>query len=107
MALSRGTARVFSTHHLDAVITPTCACVAPLRTTDDVVIGGRPEHVDATLTRFTAWASVVGMSALAVPAPLGTELPTSIQVLAPPGREDTCVRVGLALEEIRQRAERL
>jgi Asp-tRNA(Asn)/Glu-tRNA(Gln) amidotransferase A subunit family amidase len=89
-ALSRGTARVFSTHDLDAVINPDlrmCCTAAHHRRSG---YRRRARTVDASLTRFTAWASVVGMPALSVPAPLGTELPTSIQVLAPPGREDTC-----------------
>lgn len=99
MAVKAETADVFTRDALDVLVTPTCPCVAPKRSAATVEIGGRQEHVDAALTRYTAWAAVAGLPALSVPAQAPGPLPVGIQIMAPPGREDACIRTGLAIEQ--------
>jgi Asp-tRNA(Asn)/Glu-tRNA(Gln) amidotransferase A subunit family amidase len=91
-SLQAMTSQLFTTHQLDAVVTPTSPCVAPRRGAQRVRIEDRVEHVDAVLTRFTAWASATGMPA--VSAPTEREgLPTSVQFLAPPYHEAICLKL--------------
>lgn len=104
--LTAETAGVFAADNIDVLLTPTCPCSAPARTRTTVEIGGRDEHVDAALTRYTAWAAVTGMPALSVPAPAtAAAMPTGIQLMAPPGREDSCIRTALAIEQFTPRGE--
>lgn len=93
------TSELFARHRLDVMLTPTCPCVAPKRPATTIGIGGRNEHVDAALTRFTAWAAVAGIPALSVPASTPRRLPAGVQIMAPPDREDACVRTALTIEE--------
>ncbi|GAA1138874.1 amidase [Nocardioides aquiterrae] len=99
-ALEASTAELFGSHDLDVVLTPTTPCVAPPRGAEHVTVGSRDEHVDAALTRFTAWAAATGLPAIAVPTGRG-RLPTSMQVMAAPDREDTCIRVAQSIEQRR------
>lgn len=105
VALTARTARLFTSERLDAFLTPTTACTAPPRGADTIEITGRPEPVSAALTRFTAWASVAAMPAVTVPVP-GSGLPVGVQAMAPPRREDTCVRVARFIEHITVQADR-
>jgi Asp-tRNA(Asn)/Glu-tRNA(Gln) amidotransferase A subunit family amidase len=99
-ALEAMTADLFRTHDLDLVLTPSVPCVAPSRTADHIDLTNRIEHVDAALTRFTAWAAATGLPAIAVPTGRG-RLPTSMHVMAPPDREDACLRLAHCLEQLR------
>jgi Asp-tRNA(Asn)/Glu-tRNA(Gln) amidotransferase A subunit family amidase len=103
-ALTAATAALFAEQRLDAFVTPTTPCTAPLRGADTVDIGGRPEAVSAALTRFNAWASVTGVPAASVPLP-SPGLPCGLQVMAPPRREDVCVRVARTLEQPTRRTQ--
>jgi Asp-tRNA(Asn)/Glu-tRNA(Gln) amidotransferase A subunit family amidase len=94
------TAALFREHALDAVVTPTTPCVAPLRASALVELDDRQEPVDAALTRFTAWASATGLPAVAVPTGMAP-LPTSVQFMAPPDREDTCLLLAQFIESVR------
>ncbi len=96
------TARLFDENELDAFLTPTTPCTAPRRFADDVEVGGRAEPVSAALTRFTAWASAIGLPAITVPVQ-APGLPTGVQVVAPPQHEDVCVRLALTIEELTRR----
>lgn len=96
-AVTAQTAGLYRSLDLDAFLTPTTACVAPLRGARTVSIGGRAVPVTAALARFTAWAAVAGLPAVSVPAPV-TGLPVGIQVMAPPHREDVCAALAAALE---------
>lgn len=92
------TERLFSEHRIDAFMTPTTACTAPLRRAATVAVGGRDEPVSAALARFTAWASVTGMPALSLPVGAdGHGMPIGIQVMAPPHHEPICALIALAL----------
>jgi Asp-tRNA(Asn)/Glu-tRNA(Gln) amidotransferase A subunit family amidase len=89
---------LYDAHGLNAFITPTTACVAPLRNSPTVRLGQREVPVSVALTRFTAWASVTGMPAVSVPA-YRTGLPVGIQVIARPHDEAACSRLAAAIEE--------
>jgi aspartyl-tRNA(Asn)/glutamyl-tRNA(Gln) amidotransferase subunit A len=95
--LTAETARLFRENTLDAFLTPTAACVAPLRESSTVTVGGQEMAVPAALTRFTAWASVVGMPAITVPAPV-PGLPVGVQIMAPPHRDEVCLELGRRIE---------
>lgn len=99
-ALVAATAQLFAQHRLDAFLTPTTPCPAPLRSADVVDVGGRAEPVAAALTRFTAWGSVVGMPAVSVPVPAGGGLPVAVQVMAAPEREHVCAQLALLIERL-------
>jgi Asp-tRNA(Asn)/Glu-tRNA(Gln) amidotransferase A subunit family amidase len=96
------TATLYDRFALDAFLTPTTACVAPLRSSRSVILGSRAVPVSAALTRFTAWAAVAGMPAVSVPSP-GAVIPVGIQVMARPWREDLCARIAASVA-IRQAA---
>lgn len=96
------TARLFTENELDAFLTPTTPCTAPLRHAEEVEVGGKPEPVSAALTRFTAWASAAGLPAITVPVQ-APGLPIGVQVMAPPQHEDVCVRLALTIEELTRR----
>lgn len=101
-ALIAQTATLFDTHRLDAFLTPTTACTAPLRGAHTVDVGGKTEPVSAALTRFTAWASVTQMPAISVPSSTDP-LPAAIQLMVPPHREDTCAHLAFTIERLQRR----
>lgn len=97
-AVTEDTARLFSDEVLDAFLTPTTPCTAPLLGAETVEIAGRSEPVSSALTRFTAWASVAAMPAISIPVP-SRDLPVAVQVMAPPHREDVCAELAMAIEQ--------
>jgi Asp-tRNA(Asn)/Glu-tRNA(Gln) amidotransferase A subunit family amidase len=99
------TGELFDGVGLDAFVTPTTPCVAPGRGEDSVSLGGRTEVVDAALTRYTAWSSAAGLPSIAVPTGR-LPLPTSLQVIARPDREDLCARIALFIEAHRPARKR-
>lgn len=98
LSLRAQSTELYDAHGLNAFITPTTACVAPLRNSPTVRLGQREVPVSVALTRFTAWASVTGMPAVSVPA-YRTGLPVGIQVIARPHDEAACSRLAAAIEE--------
>lgn len=96
------TADLFSTQRLDAFVTPTTPCVAPIRGSTTVEFAGKSEPVSAALTRFTAWASVTEMPAITVPLS-DQPLPSAIQIMAPPHRDDVCASLALTIEQLTRR----
>lgn len=92
-ALRMRTAALFDAHRLDAVLTPTTPCVAPLRSRGVVLLGGRHVPVATALSTFTAWSAASGWPAISVPVP-APDLPVGIQVMALPHREDVCLMLG-------------
>lgn len=95
--LTSETARLFRENNLDTFLTPTVACVAPLRESSTVSVGGQEMAIPAALTRFTSWASVVGMPAITVPVRT-SGLPAGVQVMAPPNGEDVCLELARRIE---------
>jgi Asp-tRNA(Asn)/Glu-tRNA(Gln) amidotransferase A subunit family amidase len=98
VALVARTAQLYAAHSLDAFLTPTTPCTAPSRRAAVVDVGGQEEPVPAALTRFTAWASAVGMPAISVPVSGRPGMPVAVQVMAPPRRERICAHVALLIE---------
>ncbi|WP_408899878.1 amidase (plasmid) [Nocardioides sp. R1-1] len=104
-ALRAETARMFVQHELDAVLTPTTACIAPRRAASTVTLDGREVPVATALTRYTGWAAATGLPAVSVPAGTPGALPVGAQVMAPPGDEATCLTVARAIEDdVRRRS---
>ncbi|UYM07276.1 amidase [Solicola gregarius] len=99
-AIAAETAALFTTRRLDAFLTPTTPCVAPVRGADQVEIDGRSEPVSAALVRYTGWAPVTAMPAVSVPVPPRTPraLPAGVQIMAPPHHDAVCARLAYALE---------
>lgn len=92
-ALRVRTEELFAEHRIDAFLTPTTPCVAPLRGRPTVRLGERDVPVSAALSRFTAWSAAAGWPAISVPVPAGP-LPVGIQLMARPWREDLCLALG-------------
>ena len=91
------TAQLFTSQGLDAFVTPTTPCVAPVRGAETVEIAGRTEPVSAALVRYTGWAPVTAMPAVNVPV-RSHGLPAGVQIMAPPDHDSVCARLALALE---------
>ncbi|MBC7633667.1 amidase [Aeromicrobium sp.] len=96
--LTAATASLFAEHDLDAFLTPTTPCVAPLRGVGTVEIANRAVPVSSALTRFTAWASVTGTPAISVPIQTSAA-PVGAQIMAPPHGEAVCVALALRIEQ--------
>lgn len=95
--LTAHTVALLDQHTLDAIVTPTTACVAPRRDRSVVTLGAKAVPIASALTRFTAWASAIGLPAVSVP--LRTSgLPVGLQVMARALDETTCARVARAVE---------
>lgn len=92
------TAAVFAAHRLDAFVTPTVPCVAPMCGAEGVEIAGRSEPVSAALVRYTGWSPVTAMPAVSVPVRMPGELPAGVQIMAPPHHDAVCARLALVLE---------
>jgi aspartyl-tRNA(Asn)/glutamyl-tRNA(Gln) amidotransferase subunit A len=84
------TRELFARLRIDAVLTPTTACVAPRRESSTVALGGRGVPVAAALSRFTAWASATGLPAISVPVPT-PGLPVGMQLMAREHDEALCL----------------
>lgn len=92
-ALRVRTAELFDAHRLDAVLTPTTPCVAPLRNEGAVSLARRQVPVANALSVFTAWSAASGWPAISVPVP-AERLPVGIQLMSRPHREDVCLALG-------------
>jgi Asp-tRNA(Asn)/Glu-tRNA(Gln) amidotransferase A subunit family amidase len=93
------TASVFADAGVRAVLSPTTACIAPLRRNTSVQLAGRSTPVTAALTRFTAWASVAGLPAISAPWHR-RPWPTGIQIMTGPDDEATCLSLAVLLETL-------
>lgn len=90
--LQSRTRELFTRLRIDAVLTPTTACVAPPRMARTVRLGDRDVPVATALARFTAWASATGLPAISVPVPVATRgLPVGMQLMAREHEEETCL----------------
>ncbi|HEY7336410.1 MAG TPA: amidase [Bryobacteraceae bacterium] len=85
---------------LDCLIAPVTAIPAPRIGEMTVQVNGSTEDVRLASTRLTRPFNVLGWPALALPCGLSKAgLPIGLQLVAPPNREDTLIRVGAALED--------
>jgi aspartyl-tRNA(Asn)/glutamyl-tRNA(Gln) amidotransferase subunit A len=94
-------------HNVDVIITPGTPSVAPRIERDDSIVDGWALIGDErhpwleVVGRTTCVFNIVGAPALTVPSGLNSQgLPMSIQIAALPDREDLCLRVGHAFQQI-------
>lgn len=98
-ALRRKTSRLYTGQALDAYLTPTTPCVAPLHGEPSVRLAGRDIPVSTALSRHTGWSAATGWPAISVPAPTPGGLPAGMQLMAPPRHERACLDLGAHLME--------
>jgi aspartyl-tRNA(Asn)/glutamyl-tRNA(Gln) amidotransferase subunit A len=84
---------------VDAILTPATPTPAPrIAPTADPLFEGGDEAWLERIARNFLIANVTGAPALVVPVGEVGGLPIAVQVLAPPNREHTCLRVGRLLQ---------
>jgi AtzE family amidohydrolase len=84
---------------VDAIIAPSTPCTAPAIGQQTLVLDGVEMPVRPNLGVYTQPISFIGLPVAAVPVPL-TPLPIGVQIIAAPWREDVCLRVAQALEQM-------
>jgi len=82
----------------DVILAPSTPFSAPLIGQKTMRLGDRDVSLRANAGIFTQPISFVGLPVAAVPARAPGQLPYGVQVIAPPWREDLCLRVAAALE---------
>lgn len=82
----------------DIILAPATPCAAPLSGQRSMVLRGEETLLRPNLGIFTQPISAIGLPVVAVPVDCGTEMPIGVQVIAPPWREDLCLRVAAYLE---------
>ncbi len=84
---------------VDVLLAPATPVRAPALGQKTFVLDGVDVPVRANLGLFTQPISFIGLPVVAVPVwPPGSLLPTGVQVIAPPWREDLALRVAARLE---------
>ena len=81
---------------VDAIIAPVTPCAAPLIGQKTFELGGVEMPLRPNLGIFTQPISFIGLPVVAVPV-MG-DLPTGVQIIAPPWREDIALRIARFLE---------
>ncbi|WP_072393520.1 AtzE family amidohydrolase [Hyphomicrobium sp. CS1GBMeth3] len=82
----------------DVILAPATPTSAPLIGQKTISIGGKDVPLRAHMGIYTQPISFVGLPVAAVPVREAAAMPYGIQVIAPPWREDLCLRVAAALE---------
>jgi 1-carboxybiuret hydrolase len=82
---------------VDAIVAPSSPCTAPRIGQQTFVIDGVEMPVRPNLGLYTQPISFIGLPVAAVPVPLDP-LPTGVQIIAAPWREDVVLRIAHALE---------
>jgi len=83
---------------VDAVLLPATPCTAPRIGQETFTLDGLEVPVRANLGIYTQPISFIGLPVVAAPVPLAP-LPTAVQIVAAPWREDVALRIAHALEE--------
>jgi aspartyl-tRNA(Asn)/glutamyl-tRNA(Gln) amidotransferase subunit A len=95
--LQRDFASAFS--HVDAIVTPTSPVAAPRLDDLSAEVGDETVAWSNVVTRATYPASVAGLPALSTPTGFtSSQLPIGMQIIAPPLRDELCLRIGQAYE---------
>jgi aspartyl-tRNA(Asn)/glutamyl-tRNA(Gln) amidotransferase subunit A len=84
---------------VDVIIAPATPCIAPKLGQVNFVLDGVELPVRANIGIHTQPISFIGLPVVAVPVPL-EPMPIGVQIIAPPWREDTALRVAHALERM-------
>lgn len=82
---------------VDAVLAPATPCTAPLIGQSTFMFGATEMPVRANLGVYTQPISFIGLPVVAVPVPM-TPLPTAVQIITAPWREDVALRIAHTLE---------
>jgi amidase/aspartyl-tRNA(Asn)/glutamyl-tRNA(Gln) amidotransferase subunit A len=89
---------------VDVLIAPATPCVAPPIGTDSLEIDGRTLPARASMGLLTQPVSCIGLPVVTVPlwghADALPHLPVGVQLIAAPWREDRCLRVAAALQDM-------
>jgi aspartyl-tRNA(Asn)/glutamyl-tRNA(Gln) amidotransferase subunit A len=92
-----GVLRAFES--VDAILAPATPCSAPRLGQKTFVLDGVELPVRPNLGLYTQPISLIGLPVCTVPVWLdGARLPIGVQVIAPPWREDVCLRIAADLE---------
>jgi amidase/aspartyl-tRNA(Asn)/glutamyl-tRNA(Gln) amidotransferase subunit A len=89
---------------VDVLLAPATPCVAPVIGTEWLEIHGSRLPARASMGLLTQPVSCIGLPVVAVPRwhtdPTAPHLPSGVQVIAAPWREDLALRVAFALESL-------
>src|SRR5471032_939656 len=85
--------------HWDILIAPSTPCSATLIGQDIIRINGLDLPTRASMGMLTQPISFLGLPVVTVPVTTATGLPIGLQLIAPPWREDLCLRAAWALEQ--------
>ena len=83
---------------VDVILAPTTPCRAPRIGQQTFVLGGVEMPVRPNIGIYTQPISFIGLPVVAAPIRLDEGLPLSVQIIAPPWREDLALRVARELE---------
>ena len=84
----------------DILLAPATPCSAPALGEKWLDLAGEQVPLRPNIGIFTQPISAIGLPVVSVPVWLaGTTLPIGVQVIAPPWREDLCLRVARYLEK--------
>lgn len=84
--------------HFDLLIAPATPVTAPLLNQAEIQIGDRALPTRPNLGLLTQPISFIGLPVAVVPLWPAGKLPIGVQLIAPPWREDICLRAAYALE---------
>lgn len=84
---------------VDLIIAPATPCPAPLIGQKTLEVRGETLPLRPSLGLFTQPISCIGLPVVVVPV-RGGGLPIGVQLIAPPWREDICLRAAYALQEM-------
>lgn len=83
----------------DILIAPATPCPATLLGQETIHINGLDLPTRASMGMLTQPISFLGLPVVTVPVTTATGLPIGLQLIAPPWREDLCLRAAWALEQ--------
>lgn len=85
--------------HWDILIAPSTPCPATLIGQETININGTALPTRASMGMLTQPISFLGLPVVSVPLTTASGLPIGLQLIAPPWREDLCLRAAWALEQ--------
>ncbi|MDR3432191.1 MAG: AtzE family amidohydrolase [Rouxiella aceris] len=85
--------------HWDILIAPATPCAATLIGQENIEINGITLPTRASMGMLTQPISFLGLPVVSVPLTTASGLPIGVQLIAPPWREDLCLRAAWALEQ--------
>ncbi|MCC3748509.1 AtzE family amidohydrolase [Rouxiella badensis] len=85
--------------HWDILIAPSTPCPATLIGQESIEINGTSLPTRASMGMLTQPISFLGLPVVSVPLTTASGLPIGLQLIAPPWREDLCLRAAWALEQ--------